>query len=88
MTLTLEDLDHIEELAQAASEGPWFVDPLDIGTQFNIDMPDGFSVATSNQIAGDHKNEQRIANTKYIAGLNPEVVLAMVRQLKASLPRT
>lgn len=85
MTLSHEDLDHIESLALAASKGPWCVDPLEIGTQFNIDLPDGFSVAITCQVVGDTENKQRIANTRFMAGLNPEVVLAMVQQLRATM---
>lgn len=85
MAFTLEDLQHFEYLALAASEGPWEVDAIDAGTPFNVDLPNGDSVALAAPVPGDYKNEQRMANAQFIAGLNPEIVLAMVSQLRMSL---
>lgn len=85
MAFTLDDLEHFENLAMAASPGPWEVDPLDVGTPYNVDLPNGDSVALAAPIAGDYKNEQRIANAQFIAGLNPDIVMAMVSQLRMAL---
>lgn len=83
MTVTLEDLDHYERLALAATEGPWECDPHDIGTPFNIDTPEGVSVALVAPIPGDRKNEERQANADFIAGMNPKTVIALVGHLRA-----
>lgn len=42
-------------------------------------------MAITCQVVGDTENKQRIANTRFMAGLNPEVVLAMVQQLRATM---
>ncbi|MBI6882662.1 hypothetical protein [Pseudomonas putida] len=85
MPFTLEDLEHLENLATAASEGPWQVDPQDMGTLFNVELPNGDPLALAAPIVGDHKNQQRTANAAFIAGLNPSVVLALIAQLRSGL---
>ena len=82
MSYTTEDLDHFEALAFAATPGPWDTDPLEIGTPFNIETQEGVSVAMAAPIPGDRNHEQRQANADFIAGLNPEIVLALVSQLR------
>lgn len=84
---SLDELEDFDRLAQAASEGPWEVDPLDIGTRFNVELPNGDPVAMAGPITGDHKHEQRQANAQFIAALNPTVVKALISQLQAALKR-
>lgn len=55
MAFTLDDLQHFEDLAMAASQGPWEVDAVDAGTPFNVDLPNGDSVALTAPVPGDYK---------------------------------
>lgn len=86
MTLSSEQIDELERLALAATPGPWAVDALKIGARFNIELPDGTeAIAMSQQLVGDRLSEQRGANADFIAAANPQTVLALVNQLRASL---
>lgn len=84
---SMDQLDEFERLAQEASEGPWAVDPLDIGTCFNVELPNGDPVAMAGPITGDQNHAQRRANAQFIAALNPTVVQALISQLQAAMKR-
>lgn len=54
--------------------GPWLIDGLDVGSEFNIDSADGgISVGITSQIFRDKDNEIRRANTQLIAAA-PELL--------------
>jgi len=85
MKLSSEQIDELERVALAATPGPWAVDALKVGARFNIELPDGSEViAMSQQLVGDRLSEQRGANADYIAAVNPQAVLALIKQLRAA----
>lgn len=54
--------------------GPWVIDGVDVGAEFNIDSADGgTSVGITSQIFRDKDNEIRRANTQLIAAA-PELL--------------
>lgn len=54
--------------------GPWVIDGLDVGAQFNIDSGDGgTSIGITSQIFRDKDNVTRRANTQLIAAA-PELL--------------
>lgn len=86
MELIEEQLDRLEQLALAATPGPWAVDAIGCGARFNIELPDGSeAIAMSQQLHNDRGNQQRAANADYIAAANPHVVLALIRELRSAL---
>lgn len=85
MELTREELEQLKQLAEAASQGRWVVDALNVGARFNIETPDGkVAIAMAQQLYGDRQNVQRAANADYIAAANPEVILSLINQLLAA----
>lgn len=85
MQLTAEQIDKLEQLALAATPGPWVVDALDIGARFNIETPDGTeSIAIAQQLVSDRLLKQRGANADYIASANPQTVLGLISLLRAA----
>jgi hypothetical protein len=86
MELIEEQLERLEQLALAATPGPWAVDAIGCGARFNIELPDGSeAIAMSQQLHNDRGNQQRAANADYIAAANPHVVLGLIRELRAAL---
>lgn len=86
MPLSNEQIDELEQLALAATPGPWAVDALQIGARYNIELPDGSeAIAMTQQLAGDRLSEQRGANADFIAAAHPQMVLALISQLRAAL---
>jgi hypothetical protein len=81
-----EQLARSEQLARAATPGPWAVDPIGCGARFNIELPDGSeAIAMSQQLHNDRGNQQRAANADYIAAANPHVVLGLIRELRSAM---
>lgn len=86
MPLSNEQIDELEQLALAATPGPWAVDALQIGARYNIELPDGSeAIAMTQQLAGDRLSVQRGANADFIAAAHPQKVLALISQLRAAL---
>jgi hypothetical protein len=73
------DLDHLEQLAKAATQGPWSIHRgsvvCDIGGPLRI----GGVIADINQ--PDHPGGK--ADAAYIAAVSPDVVLALIAELRA-----
>lgn len=85
MQLTTENIDILEQLALAATPGPWAVDPLGVGARFNIETPDGAEcIAMAQQLVADRRNEKRGANADYIAAAHPQIILGLIKLLRAA----
>lgn len=87
MKLTTEQIDNLEQLALAATPGPWAVDPLDIGARFNIETPDGAKcIAMTQQLVDARLSIKRGANADFISAAHPQVVLGLIQLLRAAQP--
>lgn len=79
--MTALDLDRLEQLATAATPGPW-----ETGRQTD-DGPFAMVDGGDDQIADCHRNHwgdrQCEANAAFIAALSPDVVLELIRWAKA-----
>jgi hypothetical protein len=78
-------LDHLERLARAASEGPWRV--RELGLDFFVETPGEPDMPYRLDVCGDDytghgDDEQRRANFDYIAATNPTVMLRLIERLR------
>ncbi len=84
MNIDTELLESLEQLALAATQGPWVVDPLNIGAEFNVELPDASeSIALAQQLVNDRDNQQRRKNAAYIAAANPKTILELIGLVKS-----
>jgi chromosome segregation ATPase len=88
-TITPEELDAMEQRANAATPGPWRVDANEVGTPWNIDTADGLkAVAMTSQLEPYiTRQPQRTANAAFIAAARTDLprLLAAYRALQAEL---
>lgn len=78
------DIEELERLAKAATQGRWHVRTFD-GSKWTIDDENDNSVAQAQQVKplpADQFQVERTANADLIASCNPAVILELVAEVR------